>query len=350
LAVTTLGALGEVQRLEGLSPEEAKRFMHHYNFPAFSVGEVRPMRGPGRREIGHGALAERGLLPVIPTEEEFPYTIRLVSEVLGSNGSTSMASTCGSTLSLMDAGVKIKSPVAGISIGLVKEKDKEILLTDIMGIEDHQGDMDFKVTGTRKGITAIQVDIKIDGLSFELIEKALQKAKTARLFILDKMEAAIGTPRTELSPYAPRVTVLQIDPEKIGMVIGPGGKNIKRIIEETGANIDINDDGRVLITANDPEGALRAQKMVEDITFMPKVGSIYKGRVTRITSFGAFVEIAPGKEGLVHISEIAPRRIARVEEELSIGDEAVVKLVEIDDMGRLNLSRKAVSQEEKDKI
>jgi len=349
LAVTTLGALGEVQRLEGLSLDEAKRFMHHYNFPAFSVGEVRPMRGPGRREIGHGALAERGLLPVIPTEEEFPYTIRLVSEVLGSNGSTSMASTCGSTLSLMDAGVKIKAPVAGISIGLVKEKDKAILLTDIMGIEDHQGDMDFKVTGTRKGITAIQVDIKIDGLSFELIEKALQKAKTARLFILDKMEAAIGSPRTELSQYAPRVTVLQIDPEKIGMVIGPGGKNIKRIIEETGANIDINDDGRVLITANDPEGASRAQKMVEDITFEPKVGSIYKGRVARITSFGAFVEIAPGKEGLVHISEIASRRIARVEDELSLGDEVVVKLIEVDDLGRLNLSRRAVSQEEKEK-
>ena len=350
LSVTTLGALGEVQRLEGLSPEEAKRFMHHYNFPAFSVGEVRPMRGPGRREIGHGALAERGLLPVIPTEEEFPYTIRLVSEVLGSNGSTSMAATCGSTLSLMDAGVKIKSPVAGISIGLVKEKDKAILLTDILGIEDHQGDMDFKVAGTRKGITAIQVDIKIDGLSFELIEKALQKAKTARLFILDKMEAAIGSPRTDLSPYAPRVTVLQIDPEKIGMVIGPGGKNIKRIIEETGANIDINDDGRVLITANDPEGAKRAQQMVEDITFEPKAGSIYKGRVSRITSFGAFVEITPGKEGLVHISEIASRRIARVEDELSLGDEVVVKLIEIDDLGRLNLSRKAVSQEEKEKI
>jgi polyribonucleotide nucleotidyltransferase len=323
--------------------------MHHYNFPAFSVGEVRPLRGPGRREIGHGALAERGLLPVIPGEDEFPYTIRLVSEVLGSNGSTSMASTCGSTLALMDAGIKIKAPVAGISIGLVKEGDKAVLLTDIMGMEDHLGDMDFKVTGTRSGVTAIQVDIKIEGLSFELIEKALQQAREVRLTILDKMEAALPTPREELSPFAPRVTCLQIDPEKIGMVIGPGGKNIKKIVEETGAQIDIEDDGRVLITSIDQEGAKRARKMIEDITFEPKVGATYQGKVMRIVPFGAFVEIAPGKEGLVHISEIAQKRIAKVEDELALGDIIVVKVVEIDDLGRLNLSRRAVTPEEKDK-
>jgi polyribonucleotide nucleotidyltransferase len=350
LTVATLGALGEEQRLEGLSPEESKRYMHHYNFPAFSVGEVRPMRGPGRREIGHGALAERGLLPVIPGEDKFPYTIRLVSEVLESNGSTSMASTCGSTLALMDAGVKIENPVAGISIGLVKEKDKEILLVDIQGLEDHLGDMDFKVTGTRKGVTAIQVDIKVSGLSYGLIEKALEQAREVRLLILDKMEKALSKPREELSPYAPRVTSLMIDPSKIGLVIGPGGKTIKKIVEETGAQIDIEDDGRVLITAADPEGGRKAQKMIEDLTFEPKVGEIYRGKVTRILPFGAFVEIAPGKEGLVHISEVAPRRIARVEDELSIGDEVVIKVIEIDDMGRYNFSRKAVTPQEKEKF
>ncbi len=350
LSVATLGALGEEQRLEGLSPEESKRYMHHYNFPAFSVGEVRPMRGPGRREIGHGALAERGLLPVVPTEDKFPYTIRLVSEVLASNGSTSMASTCGSTLALMDCGVKISNPVSGISIGLVKEDKKEILLSDIQGIEDHFGDMDFKVAGTRKGVTAIQVDIKIDGLSYALIEKALSQAKEGRLFILDKMEEALSAPREELSPYAPRVISIQIDPSKIGLVIGPGGKNIKKMVEETQAKIDIEDDGRVLITSVDPEGGKRAQKMIEDLTFEPKVGEVYKGKVVRILPFGAFVEFVPGKEGLVHISEIAPRRIAKVEDELSIGDEVVVKIKEIDDMGRYNLTRKGVSPEEREKL
>jgi polyribonucleotide nucleotidyltransferase len=350
LTVATLGALGEMQKLDGLSPEESKRYMHHYNFPAFSVGEVRPMRGPGRREIGHGALAERSLLPVVPEETKFPYAIRLVSEVLSSNGSTSMAATCGSTLALMDAGVKIDNPVAGISIGLVKEGGKEKLLTDIQGIEDFLGDMDFKVSGTRKGVTGIQVDVKIDGLSHDLIEKIFKQAKDARDIILDKIESVLGKPREELSPYAPRVTSIQINPSKIGLVIGPGGKTIKKIVEETGAQIDIEDDGRVLVTATDVEGANKAQKMIEDLTYEPKVGDIFKGKVTRIMGFGAFVEIVPGKEGLVHISQISPRRIAKVEEVLKIGDEAIVKLVEIDDMGRLNLSIKAVTPQEKEKF
>jgi polyribonucleotide nucleotidyltransferase len=350
LTVATLGALGEEQRLEGLSPEESKRYMHHYNFPAFSVGEVRPMRGPGRREIGHGALAERALLPVVPNEVDFPYTIRLVSEVLGSNGSTSMAATCGSTMALMDAGVKIKAPVAGISVGLVKEGNKEVLLTDIQGLEDHFGDMDFKVAGTHKGVTAIQVDVKIDGLTLELIEKALNRAKEARSFILEKMQKSLSQPREELSPYAPRVISIQIDPEKIGLVIGPGGKMIKKIVEETDAKIDIEDDGRVLITAVDPEGGKKAQKIIEDLTYEPKVGEVFRGKVVRIMPFGAFVEIVPGKDGLVHISQISQKRIAKVEDVLNIGDEAVVKLVEIDDMGRLNLSMKAVTEEDKKRI
>ena len=350
LTIATLGALGEMQKLDGLSPDETKRYMHHYNFPAYSVGEVRPMRGPGRREIGHGSLAERALLPVIPDEEKFPYTIRLVSEVLGSNGSTSMASTCGSTLALMDAGVKIASPVAGISIGLIKEGKNEILLTDIQGLEDHLGDMDFKVAGTRKGVTGIQVDIKTDGLSLELIEKAFKLAKEARFHILDKIEAALSTPREELSPFAPRVITIQIDPSKIGMVIGPGGKMIKKIVEETGAQIDIEDDGRVLVTAIDSEGGKKAQKMIEAITFEPKVGDVFKGKVVRIMPFGAFVEMVPGKDGLVHISEISTSRIAKVEDELAIGDEAIVKVIKVDDMGRYNLTRKGVSAQDKEKI
>ena len=350
LTVATLGALGEMQKLDGLSHEESKRYMHHYNFPAFSVGEVRPMRGPGRREIGHGALAERSLLPVVPDESKFPYAIRLVSEVLSSNGSTSMAATCGSTLALMDAGVKIDNPVAGISIGLVKEGGKEKLITDIQGIEDFLGDMDFKVAGTRKGVTGIQVDVKIDGLSHDLIEKIFKQAKDARDIILDKIESVLGKPREELSPYAPRVTSIQINPSKIGLVIGPGGKNIKKIVEETGADIDIEDDGQIFITAADVEGAKKAQKIIEDLTYEPKVGDVFLGKVMRIMAFGAFVEIVPGKEGLVHISQISPQRIAKVEDALKIGDEAVVKLVEVDDMGRLNLSIKAVSPQEKEKF
>lgn len=350
LTVATLGSLGEIQKLDGLSSDESKRYMHHYNFPSYSVGEVRPMRGPGRREIGHGALAERSLLPVVPDEEKFPYAIRLVSEVLSSNGSTSMAATCGSTLALMDAGIKIDNPVAGISIGLVKEGDKEKLLTDIQGIEDFLGDMDFKVSGTKKGVTGIQVDVKIDGLSLELIEKIFVKAHEARNIILDKIKAAIAAPREDLSPYAPRVTCIQIDPSKIGLVIGPGGKNIRKIVEETGAQIDIEDDGRVLITSSDSEGAKNAQKTIEDLTYEPRVGDVFKGKVVRIMGFGAFVEIIPGKDGLVHISQIAAHRIAKVEDALKIGDEVIVKLVEIDDMGRLNLSIKAVTPEDKKKI
>jgi len=350
LTVATLGGLGEAQKLDGISLEEGKRYMHHYNFPAFSVGEVRPMRGPGRREIGHGALAEKALIPVLPDDTKFPYAIRLVSEVLASNGSTSMASTCASTLALMDAGVKISNPVAGISIGLVQSGSKTILLTDIQGLEDFLGDMDFKVAGTKNGITAIQVDVKIDGLSLELIEKTFEKARIARMAILDKMQAALNAPREELSPFAPRVMVVQIDPEKIGMVIGPGGKMIKKIVEETGAQIDIEDDGRVLITSADQDGAKRARRMIEDITFEPEVGHVFMGKVTRIMPFGAFVEIVPGKEGLVHISQISQKRIAKVEDALAVGDEVVVKLVEIDDMGRLNLSCKAVTEEERARI
>ncbi len=341
LNIATLGSLGEGQKLDGLSLEETKRYMHHYNFPAFSVGEVRPIRGPGRREIGHGALAEKALLAVIPDEEQFPYTLRLVSEVLSSNGSTSMASTCASTLALMDAGVKIKSPVAGISVGLIKEGDKEILLTDIQGLEDFMGDMDFKVTGTKDGITAIQVDCKVKGLSQDLIAKALEKTKTARMVILKKMADAIAAPRAELSQYAPRVSSMKIDQEKIGLVIGPGGKMIKRIIEETGAKIDIDDDGTVFITGEDGESADKARKMIEDLTYEAKPGDVFDGTVTRLMNFGAFVEYLPGKEGLVHISEIAPQRIARVEDALSVGDEVKVKVKEIDDRGRINLSIKA---------
>ncbi|MFC1637708.1 polyribonucleotide nucleotidyltransferase, partial [Candidatus Margulisiibacteriota bacterium] len=350
LTVATLGALGEVQRLDGLGSEETKRYMHHYNFPAYSVGEVRPIRGPGRREIGHGALAERSLLPVIPDEEKFPYAIRLVSEVLASNGSTSMAATCGSTLALMDAGVKIENPVAGISIGLIKEGDKEVLLTDIQGIEDFLGDMDFKVSGTKNGVTGIQVDVKTDGLSHELIEKTFKQAKEAREVILKKIQDALAAPRQDLSPYAPRVESVQINPDKIGLVIGPGGKNIKRMVEETGAQIDIEDDGRVLITSVDAEGGKRAKEMIEELTFEPNIGAVYKGRVVRIMNFGAFVEIAPGTDGLVHISEISPQRIARVEDALKMGDAVVIKVREKDEKGRLNFSIKAVTPEDKKKL
>ncbi|MBU0671819.1 MAG: polyribonucleotide nucleotidyltransferase [Candidatus Margulisbacteria bacterium] len=350
LTVATLGALGEEQRLDGLSPDETKRYMHHYNFPSYSVGEVRPMRGPGRREIGHGALAERSLLPVVPDEEKFPYTIRLVSEVLSSNGSTSMAATCGSTLALMDAGVKIDNPVAGISIGLIKEGNKEKLLTDIQGIEDYYGDMDFKVSGTRKGVTGIQVDVKTDGLSHDLIAKIFAQAKENRFKILDKIESVIAQPREELSEFAPRVSSIMIDPDKIGLVIGPGGKNIKRIIEETDAQIDIEDDGRVLITSANAEGAKKAKQIIEDMTYEPKIGEVFKGKVVRIMPFGAFVEMMPGKDGLVHVSQISQQRVARVEDALKLGDEVYVKLVEVDEKGRKNLSIKAVTDEDKKRL
>jgi polyribonucleotide nucleotidyltransferase len=345
LTIATLASLGEAQRIEGLEAEESKkRYMHHYNFPAYSTGEVKPLRSPGRREIGHGALAERALLPVIPNEDAFPYTIRLVSEVLASNGSTSMASTCASTLALMDAGIPIKSPVSGIAMGLIKEGDSFAVLSDIQGIEDFLGDMDFKVTGTSKGVTALQMDIKIKGISIEIMKKALEQAKQGRAHILSKMLETLGGSRKDLSQYAPRVLSLMIPVDKIGLVIGPGGKNIKRIIEETGSQVDIEDDGRVFITGNDAEGAERAFKTIEGMTAEAKVGEIYDGIVKRIMAFGAFVEIMPGKEGLVHISQLANERVAKVEDVVKVGDVIKVKLLEIDDQGRLNLSKKAAEK------
>lgn len=340
MSVATLGAISDVQELDTTGVEEFKRYIHHYNFPPFSTGEARPLRGPGRREIGHGALAERALLPVIPDEEDFPYTIRVVSEVLESNGSTSMASVCGSTLSLMDAGVPIKAPVAGIAMGLVKGKDKAVVLTDIQGMEDALGDMDFKVAGTERGITALQMDIKIAGVSREILKEALERAKEARLFILGKIREAIPEPRKSLSPYAPRIIVVEIDPEKIRDVIGPGGKTINKITQETGAKIDIEQDGRVFISAADESSGQRAKEIVENLTRDVEVGRTYLGKVTRLTSFGAFVEILPGKEGLVRIGEIGPEHVKKVEDALNVGDEVLVKVTEVDHLGRINLSRK----------
>ncbi|MCX7695857.1 MAG: polyribonucleotide nucleotidyltransferase [Caloramator sp.] len=353
LTAATLGALGDVQILDGLGDEEFKRYMHHYNFPPYSTGEVKFLRGPGRREIGHGALAERALEPVIPPESEFPYTIRLVSEVLSSNGSTSQASVCASTLALMDAGVPIKRPVAGIAMGLVTDEEltKAEILTDIQGIEDFFGDMDFKVAGTEKGITAIQVDTKIKGLPEDVIKRAIMQAREARLKILDTMLSTIAEPRKELSRYAPRIIPMLIDPDKIRDVIGPGGKTINKIIAETGVKIDIEDDGRLYICAPSIESGERAKKIIEGITKEVQVGEIYLGRVNRITQFGAFVEILPGKEGLVHISKLAHERVNKVEDVVNVGDEILVKVTEIDSQGRINLSRKdAIKKEEtKDK-
>jgi len=346
LNVCTLGSAGDAQKIDGLDPITSKRYLHHYNFPGYSTGEVRPSRGPGRREIGHGALAERALLPVLPSMEQFPYTIRLVSEALESNGSTSMASTCGSTLSMMDAGVPIKAPVAGVAMGLIKEGERFAVLTDIQGIEDHLGDMDFKVTGTRDGITALQMDIKIHGISLEIMEVALEQARKGRLFILDKMLGAMPRPRTDLSPFAPRIITLKINPEKIGTLIGPGGKMIKRIVEETGVKIDIEDDGSVFITTADAAAAQAAVAWVNRLTKEVEVGTVYQGKVTRILNFGAFVEILPGKEGLIHISQLAPERVAKVEDVVNIGDAVVVKVVEVDSQGRINLTKKGVSAEE----
>jgi polyribonucleotide nucleotidyltransferase len=350
LSVATLGSTGDAQKIDSIDPIASKRYMHHYNFPGFSVGEVKPQRGPGRREIGHGALAERAILPVLPSAEEFPYALRVVSEVLESNGSTSMASTCGSTLALMDAGVPLKAPVAGIAMGLIKEGERFAVLTDIQGIEDHLGDMDFKVTGTKEGITALQMDIKIHGISLEIMETALEQALQARLFILDKMTAVMPEPRSEMSPYAPRIITLKINPDKIGALIGPGGKNIKKIVEETGVKIDIEDDGSVFITTADAEAARKATAAVGRFTREAEVGGIYKGKVTRLMNFGAFVEIMPGKEGLVHISQLAPERVAKVEDVVKVGDEVVVKVVEIDNQGRVNLTIKGVNAEEKQKV
>lgn len=336
-----LAPLREAQNLETLAGDIQKRYIHHYNFPPYSVGETKPLRSPGRREIGHGALAERALLPVIPSEKEFPYTIRLVSEVLESNGSSSMASTCASTLSLMDAGVPIKAPVSGVAMGLVKEGENFTILTDIQGLEDANGDMDFKVAGTSKGITAIQMDIKVDGLTKDILQAALAQAKKGRAFILGKMLECIAEPRKQLKKYAPKITTIKVNPEKIKDIIGPGGKIIKKIVEDTGAQIDINDDGTVYIAAADSESADAAIKTIQDITAEPEVGKIYTGKVTRIMNFGAFVEFMPGREGLVHISQLAKERVEKVEDVVNVGDEIVVKLVEIDSKGRLNLSRKA---------
>ncbi|MBE3579288.1 MAG: polyribonucleotide nucleotidyltransferase [Caldanaerobacter subterraneus] len=348
LTVATLGAIGDIQILEGIGDEEFKRYMHHYNFPPYSVGEVRPLRGPGRREIGHGALAERALEPVIPSEEEFPYTIRLVSEVLSSNGSTSQASVCGSTLALMDAGVPIKAPVAGIAMGLIKEEDEVLILTDIQGIEDFLGDMDFKVAGTEKGVTAIQMDIKIPGIDRDILQMALEKARKARLYVLQKMLEVIKEPRKELSKYAPRVVRMVVNPEKIRDIIGPAGKTITKIISETGVKIDIEEDGRLYITAPNLEAGERAKQMIEAITKDIEVGGIYLGKVLRIAPFGAFVEIAPGKEGLVHISNLSKKRVRRVEDVVKVGDNILVKVTEIDKLGRIVLSRKDAMPDEEE--
>ena len=349
LSICTLGPLGDVQIIDGLGLEESKRFMHHYNFPQFSVGETGPMRGPGRREIGHGALGERALLAVIPDEKDFPYAIRCVSEVLESNGSTSQASICASTLAMMDAGVPIKAPVAGIAMGLVKKGEHYSVLTDIQGMEDHLGDMDFKVAGTAKGVTALQMDIKIDGLSRNILEEALTQAKAGRMIILEHMLSTLDKPRTSLSQYAPKIEVIKINPEKIRDVIGSGGKTINKIIEETGVKIDTEQDGTIYISSTNDAMNKRAKEIIENIVREAKVGEYYMATVRRIEKFGAFCEIFPGKDGLLHISEIQEERTAKVEDVLKIGDQLLVKCIEIDNQGRVNLSRKVVIKEEKER-
>ncbi len=341
LSVTTLGALSDEQVIDGLGPETTKHYLHQYNFPGYSVGEARPMRSPGRREIGHGALAERALLPVVPSIESFPYTIRVVSEVLESNGSSSMASVCGSTLSLMHAGVPIKRPVSGVAMGLVKEGDAYTILTDIQGMEDALGDMDFKVAGTSEGITALQMDIKVDGLSRDILQAALAQAKRGRAFILDKMLACIPAPAAELSPYAPRVETITIKVDKIRDVIGTGGKVVRGIVDETGVDVDIHEDGHIFLTSPDAAAMARAKQMIEDIVREVEVGEVYTGTVTRLLKFGAFVQILPNKEGLCHISQLANHRVEGVEDVVQVGDQLTVKVVEIDEKGRINLSHKA---------
>jgi polyribonucleotide nucleotidyltransferase len=345
LAVSTLGTSTDEQRIEELEGQSWKSYMLHYNFPPFSVGEVRPIRGPGRREIGHGALAERAIEPVIPVDTTFPYTIRIVSDILESNGSSSMASVCAGSLSLMDAGVPIKAPVAGVAMGLIREGDKYAVLTDILGAEDHLGDMDFKVTGTREGVTAFQMDSKIGGIDFKILAEALERARDARLYVLDVMDRCLSKPRPEVSVYAPRIAVIHIDPEKIREVIGPGGKIIKRIQEETGAQIDIEDTGEVRIAAYNSEGGRRAEQMIRDITEDPEVGRVYEGKVRSIVSFGAFLEIVPGRDGLLHVSEIDHKRTARVEDVLKLGDIVPVKVIGVDREGKIKLSRKALLPE-----
>jgi polyribonucleotide nucleotidyltransferase len=346
LSIATLGTPGDAQEMDDLHPDEQKRYLHHYNFPPFSVGETRPMRSPGRREIGHGALAERALLPVLPKKEEFPYVIRVVSEVLSSNGSTSMGSVSGSTLALMDAGVPITKPVSGAAMGLIKEGEEVRVLTDIQGIEDFLGDMDFKVAGTDTGITALQMDMKITGLPLEVVAQAINQAKPARLHILSKMLETIAAPRSDLSPYAPRLMTLKIDQDMIGTLIGPGGKTVKGITEKTGAKIDIADDGTVTIAATDGEAAKRARAMVQGLTRKLNAGDVYAGKVTRIIPIGAFVELLPGMEGMIHISQLADYRVGKVEDEVSIGDEVVVKIREIDNRGRINLTRLGIHPDE----
>ncbi len=332
LTIATLGSMGEQQRLDTLEPEETKRYMHHYNFPPFSVGEARPLRGPSRRDTGHGALAERALFPVIPDEDVFPYTIRLVSEVLSSNGSTSMASTCGSTLALMDAGVPIKAPVAGIAMGLIKGDDKFQVLTDIAGMEDHYGDMDFKVAGTAEGVTALQMDIKIKGITYEILHQALDRAREARLFILERMREAIAEPRAEMSPFAPRMYRITVPQDKIGQVIGPGGRVIRSIIEETKCSVDIEDDGTVFIGSPNEEQAQRAIEIIQGLTKEVELGETYTGTVTRLTNFGAFVEILPGKDGLVRVEDLADFPVGRPEDVVKVGDEVMVMVIEVDSM------------------
>jgi polyribonucleotide nucleotidyltransferase len=347
LSTATLGTPGDAQDLaDDLHPQQDKRYLHHYNFPPFSVGETKPMRSPGRREIGHGALAERALVPVLPSKEDFPYVIRVVSEILSSDGSTSMGSVCASTLALMDAGVPLSQPVSGAAMGLIKEGDEVRILTDIQAIEDFLGDMDFKVAGTDTGITALQMDMKIKGLPLDAIANAIRQAKPARLHILERMLATIDTPRKEMSPFAPRLLTLKIDPEFIGLVIGPGGKTIKAITEETGVKIDIEDDGTVTIAGNDSEKAQRAYNIVQGMTRKLNAGDVYVGRVTRIIPIGAFVEILPGKEGMIHISQLADYRVGKVEDELAVNDEVIVKVREIDNKGRINLTRLNIHPDE----
>lgn len=350
LSVATLAGPGLAQELEGVDPQTERRYMHQYSFPGFSTGEVRPLRGAGRREVGHGALAERAIIPALPPKDQFPYAIRVCSDILESNGSSSMASTCGSCLALMDAGVPLNSVVGGVAMGLIKEGDQEVILTDIQGLEDFLGDMDFKVTGNKEGITALQMDMKIKGISVPALKRALEDAKKGRIFIIDKMMEVISVPRAELSPRAPRITTLKIEVDTIGTLIGPGGKTIRAIIEETGATIDIEDDGTVNVTSVDAEGTKKAIARIEALTRKITEGLIIRGKVVRTIPIGAFVELAPGKDGMVHISQLAKERVAKVEDVVNIGDEVIVKVQAIDDKGRINLTIKGVTEEEKAKL